>query len=76
MSRKDHNMKPGDLVRVRNLSPDARHHGKVGVVVALESESTFIDGAGGGPPWRYDVLLDGGIAHFYGVYLEPVDEAR
>jgi hypothetical protein len=71
-------MKPGDLVRVRDRAwaVSSRHRGKVGVVVALESESARIDGAGGGPPWRYDVLLDGGIAHFYGVYLEPVDATR
>jgi hypothetical protein len=65
-------LKPGDLVRVRNLAPVAAvHHGKIGVVISAAP------GVASGA--AYDVLLDGGIAHFYGVYLEllePVNETR
>jgi hypothetical protein len=62
-------MKPGDLVRVRNLSPVAAvHHGKVGVIVKLR------------PIWLpsgiAEVLVDGNIRHFYLDYLEPVNETR
>jgi hypothetical protein len=60
------NIKLGDLVRVRDHAVAAVHHGKIGVVVAWRL----------GWPKRYDVLLDGGIAHFYGIYLEIVDAAR
>ena len=59
-------MKPGDLVRIRNLSPVAAvHHGKVGVIVKVNRRR--------GEPLTYDVLLDGGIIKIHGVYLEPVD---
>ena len=64
-------MQPGDLVRVRYLAGGyvaAIHHGKIGVVVAVYSRD-----AG---RLAYDVLMDGGIAHFSGVYLEPLNEAR
>jgi hypothetical protein len=69
-------MQKGDLVRVRNLSPVAAvHHGKVGVVVAVHRVDPRAS-AHSWRRWRYDVLLDGGIAHFYEDYLELVDEAR
>jgi hypothetical protein len=60
-------MKPGDLVRVRNLigAPFEALHGKIGVVV----EET--------PPPRlrraYKVLVDGCIYHFYQESLESLE---
>jgi hypothetical protein len=72
-------MQPGDLVRIRYLRGDphpildlaAAHawlnRGKVGVVVAVDRRH--------GGHLAYDVLLDGSIAHFGGVYLELINEA-
>jgi hypothetical protein len=60
-------MKPGDLVRVRNLGVSAASaNGKVGVIVKVNRRH--------GEPLVYDVLLDGDIVTLYGIYLELVNE--
>jgi hypothetical protein len=56
-------MKPGDLVRIRNVLGHASYRGKVGVIVKLSIWSAGIA----------EVLVDGNIHHFYFDYLEPVD---
>jgi hypothetical protein len=63
-------MKPGDLVRVRNLigAPFEALHCKIGIVVEETAPSLI-----GHEP--YKVLVDGCIVDLYGVYLEPVNEA-
>jgi hypothetical protein len=61
-------MKPGDLVRVRAILGQPEHRGKVGVIVKVNRRR--------GEPLTYDVLVNGCIVKFHGVYLEIVDAAR
>jgi hypothetical protein len=76
MSGKDRDvLNPGDLVRVNftltvNVNAiQAQLAGKIGAVVAEAPMR---------PSGRraYKVLVDGRIRYFYGVDLEPVNEAR
>jgi hypothetical protein len=56
-------MKPGDLVRIGYGRAAGVNAGKIGVIVQTRQP----------PKMTYDVLVDGCIGHFYGIYLEIVD---
>ena len=61
-------LKPGDLIHVIHSKdhPVAREHiGKIGVIVKLKYSH---------PTAMYEVLLVGGIGHFYHDSLEVIDE--